>query len=54
MTRRAKLVGNLNLQCVSKVHNDWVEYKRAQNKAFTEYRRAKRHFEKRAENIRMV
>ena len=30
---------------LSKEYTDWVEYKRAQNKATTEYRRAKCNFE---------
>ena len=58
ITRRAKLARKL--KCTmwarfrsSKEYTDWVEYKRAQNKATTEYRRAKRNFEKKiAEKIR--
>ena len=39
----------------SKEYTDWVEYKRAQKQAITEYRRVKRNFEiKLAENITRI
>ena len=51
MTRRAKLARKLKSTMwarftLSKEYTDWVEYKRAQNKATAEYRRAKCNFEK--------
>ena len=58
MTRRVKLVAKQKSTMwarfrLAKEYTVWVEYKRAQNKAATEYRRAKRNFEKElAENIR--
>ena len=51
MTRRTKLARKLKSTMwarfrLSKEYTDWVEYKRAQNKATTKYRRAKCNFEK--------
>ena len=56
MTRRAKLARKLKSTMwarfrLSKEYTDWVEYKRAQNKATAEYRRAKCNFEKKLRKI---
>ena len=58
MTRQAKLATKLKSTMwarfrLSEEYTVWVEYKRAQNKATTDYRRAKRNFKKELdENIR--